>query len=60
MDLKGNFEGKGEPQDLYMEVFCNGKSIGIVDLPYSLFDTKSGIFFAFNVYPQTYIKVNTG
>ncbi len=43
-----------------MEVFSNGKSLGIIELPYTLFDTKSNLYFAFNVYPLNYIKLNTG
>ena len=43
-----------------MEVFANGKSLGLIDLPYELFDTKSNLYFAFKVYPLNYVKINTG
>ena len=43
-----------------MEVFRNGKSIGIINIPDKLFDTKSGIYLALNVYPQNYVKLNNG
>jgi hypothetical protein len=48
------------PQDKFMEVFKNGKSIGIINLPSELFDTKTPLFLAFNVYPSTQLYLNAG
>ncbi|CDW71503.1 UNKNOWN [Stylonychia lemnae] len=49
-----------EPNDLFMEIFSNGKSIGLINLPLEIFQSKSGVYLAFNVYPLNYLKLNTG
>jgi len=35
--LKESFKHVAEPNDLFMEIFSNGKSIGIINLPFDLF-----------------------
>jgi hypothetical protein len=43
-----------------MEIFRNGKSLGVINIPIEFFQVNTQVHLAFNVYPMTQVRINAG